>query len=72
VVRWIVDRIEARRLAQALRNELWFSASDELLARLVDRGGITVGLNPPEEIADEELAEVVRRALRSIEQADEE
>jgi len=37
--RWygaIVDRTEARRLAQALRNELWFSASDQLLARLAD------------------------------------
>jgi hypothetical protein len=65
-----VDRSEARRLAQALRNELWFSASDELLGRLADRGGMKVGLNPPEEIEDEELAEVVWRAWRSIEHAD--
>jgi len=54
-----VDRTEARRLAQALRNELWFSGSDELLGRLADRGGIKLGLNPPEEIEDEELAELV-------------
>jgi hypothetical protein len=65
-----VDRGEARRLAQALRNELWFSASDELLERLADRGGMKVGLNPPEEIEDEELAEVVWRAALSIEHAE--
>ena len=65
-----VDRSEARRLAQALRKELWVSASDELLERLADRGGMKVGLNPPEQIEDEELAEVVWRALRSIELAE--
>ncbi len=65
-----MDRSEARRLAQALRNELWSSASDELLERLTDRGGMKVGLNPPEKIEDEELAEVVWRALRSIELAE--
>lgn len=65
-----MDRSEARRLAQALRAELWFRGSDELLARLVDRGGMNAGLNPPEEIEDEELAEVVWRALQSTELAD--
>ncbi|MGZ4187940.1 MAG: hypothetical protein ACXVVQ_22820 [Solirubrobacteraceae bacterium] len=65
-----MDRTDARRLAQALRNELWSSASDQLLERLADRGGMRVGLNPPEEIEDEELAEVVWRALRSIEHAE--
>ena len=68
----MVDRSVARRLAHALRNELWFSASDELLGRLADRGGLSVGLNPPEEIEDEELAEVVWRALRAIGLADRE
>lgn len=65
-----VDRSQARRFATALRSELWFSASDELLARLADRGGITVGLNPPEDTEDEELAAVVWRALGSIDLAD--
>jgi hypothetical protein len=65
-----VDRSEARRLAQALRKELWVSASDELLERLADRGGMKVGLNPPEQIEDEELAEVVWRALRLIDCAE--
>ena len=67
-----MDRSEARRLAQALRNELWSSASDELLERLADRGGMKVGLNPPEETEDEELAELVWRALRSVELAEKE
>jgi hypothetical protein len=68
-----VNRGEARRLAQAMRNELWFSASDELLERLADRGGMTVGLNPPEGTEGEELTEVfVWRALRSVELAEEE
>ena len=57
-------------MAQALRSELWFTASDELLTRLVDRGGINVGLNPPEDIEDEELAEMVWRALQSAELAE--
>jgi hypothetical protein len=65
-----MDRGEARRLAHALQAELWFTASDELLARLADRGGINVGLNPPEEAEDEELAEVLWRALQSIELAE--
>jgi len=64
-----MDRSEAQRLAHALRAELWFTASDELLARLADRGGMNVGLNPPEETEDEELAEVVWRALQSIQLA---
>ena len=61
----LVDRNEARRLAQALRLELWFTASDDLLTRLADRGGMKAGLNPPEETEDEELTEMVWRALRS-------
>jgi hypothetical protein len=65
-----MDRSAARRLAQALRAELWFTASDELLTRLADRGGMNAGLNPPEETEDEELAEVVWRALQSIELAE--
>ena len=65
-----MDRSEARRLAQALRTELWSSASDELLLRLSDRGGMNVGLNPPDETEDEELTELVWRALQSIELAE--
>jgi hypothetical protein len=65
-----MDRSEARGLADALRAELWSTASDELLARLADRGGMNVGLNPPEEAEDEELAEVVWRALRSAKLAE--
>ena len=53
---------DARRLAFALRDELW-SASPELLERLKDRGGLDVGLNPPDEREDEELTELVWRAL---------
>jgi hypothetical protein len=64
-----MDRSEARLLAHALRAELWATASDELLARLADRGGMNIGLNPPDETEDEELAEVVWRALQSIELA---
>jgi len=64
-----MDRSEARRLAHALRNELWSRASDDLLARLADRGGLTVGLNPPEELEDEEFTELVWRALQSVDLA---
>jgi hypothetical protein len=45
-------------------------ASDELLARFADRGGLNVGLNPPEDTEDEEFAEVVWRALQRIELAE--
>ncbi len=58
-----MNRDDARRLAQALREELWASASDDLLARLADRGGLNVGLNPPDDVEDDELAQVVWRAL---------
>jgi hypothetical protein len=44
-----MDRSDARRLAPALRDELWSSASAE----------------PPEDTEDEALAELVWRALRS-------
>lgn len=67
-----VDQRQARTLAHALRNELWASASDELLGRLADRGGMRAGLNPPDEIEDEELAEVVWRALQSLGLAEDE
>ncbi len=67
-----MNRGEARRLAHALRAELWFTGSDELLARLADRGGMNAGLNPAEETEDEELAEVVWRALQSVELAERE
>ena len=63
---WYVDRVErddARRLANALRDQLWSSASDDLLQRLAERGGMNVGLNPPEDVEDQELAEVVWQAL---------
>jgi hypothetical protein len=65
-----MERSEARRLAEALRAELWFSASDELLERLADRGGLNVGLNPPEQTEDEELAEVMWRALQRTDLAE--
>jgi hypothetical protein len=61
-----MNRIDANRLAHALRHELWTTSSDDLLARLADRGGITVGLNPPDETDDDELAQVVWRALLAI------
>lgn len=54
---------DARRLAWALRDELWSTASDELLDRLVERGGMKVGLNPPDDREDEELVDVVWRAV---------
>ncbi len=57
-------------MAQALRDELWSTASDELLARLADRGGMKAGLNPPDEIEDEELLDVVWRAVRKAGLAD--
>ena len=50
-------------------SELWFTASDELLGRLADRGGMNAGLNPAEDTEDEELAEMVWRALQSVELA---
>jgi hypothetical protein len=65
-----MDRDDARRLAHALRIELWSTASNELLAGLADRGGMNVGLNPPEAIEDDELAEIVWRAAQSIEPAE--
>jgi len=67
-----MNRSDARLLATALRSEFWASASEELLARLAERGGMNVGLNPPEETEDEELAELVWRALGSIGLADDE
>jgi hypothetical protein len=67
-----MDRRDARLLATALRSEFWATASNELLARLADRGGMNLGLNPPEGTEDEELAELVWRALQSIELADDE
>jgi len=60
-----VKREDARRLANALREELWSTASDELLQRLGDRGGMNVGLNPPDDLEDEELIDVVWRALEA-------
>jgi hypothetical protein len=57
-----VNHEDARRLARALRDELWSCASDDLLARLTDRGGMKLGLNPPDDIEDEELVDVVWRA----------
>jgi hypothetical protein len=67
-----MDRSEARRLAHALRAELWSTASNELLARLTDRGGMNVGLNPPDETEDEEFVEVVWRALQAVTPAEDE
>ena len=60
-----MKREDARRLANALREELWSTASDELLQRLGDRGGMNVGLNPPDDLEDEELIDVVWRALEA-------
>ncbi|HUA48764.1 MAG TPA: hypothetical protein VMA77_26260 [Solirubrobacteraceae bacterium] len=60
-----MEREDARRLANALRDQLWSTASDDLLQRLADRGGLNVGLNPPDELEDEELVEVVWRALEA-------
>jgi hypothetical protein len=71
--RWYVrrvDRDDARRLATALRDQLWSSATDELLQRLSDRGGMNVGLNPPDEVEDEELVELVWRAAQTAGLAD--
>ena len=65
-----MDRSEARRLAYAFRNELWATASNELLERLGERGGMNVGLNPPDETEDEELVEVLWRALLLAKLAD--
>jgi len=60
-----MDRNDARRLAHALRDQLWSTGSDELLQRLADRGGMNVGLNPPDEVEDEELVRVLWRALEA-------
>ena len=65
-----VDLVEARRLANALRDQLWSTASDELLARLGDRGGMKVGLNPSDETEDEELVQLLWRALQKAGLAD--
>jgi hypothetical protein len=65
-----VNHEDARRLARALRDELWAHASDDLLARLGDRGGMQVGLNPPDDVEDEELVDVLWRALRRVGLAD--
>ncbi len=58
-------------MARALRDEMWSHASDDLLARLADRGGMRVGLNPPDEVEDEELVGLVWRAARQAGLADE-
>jgi hypothetical protein len=60
-----MDRDDARRLSNALRDQLWSTASDALLDRLSDRGGMKVGLNPPSNVEDEELTEVLWRALEA-------
>ena len=67
-----MDRSDARRLANELRDQLWSSASEDLLARLADRGGIKVGLNPLDEAEDEELTELVWQALKQAGLADDE
>jgi hypothetical protein len=67
-----MNRRDARRLSLALRDELWSQSSDELLARLADRGGIRAGLNPPDGSDDVELEEAVWRALRRAGLADDE
>jgi hypothetical protein len=54
---------DAKRLAHALRDELWSTASDELLDRLADRGGMKAGLNPPDDTEDDEFVDVVCRAV---------
>ncbi len=65
-----MDHDDARRLARALRDELWCTASNELLARLDDRGGLNAGLNPPEGFDDDELVDLVWRAVSSAGLAD--
>ena len=35
----------------------------ELLGRLAERGGMKAGLNPPDDIEDEELVDIVWRAV---------
>ncbi len=65
-----VDRDDARRLAGALRDQLWSTASDDLMRRLSDRGGMNAGLNPPDEVEDEELVEVVWQAFQAAGLAD--
>jgi hypothetical protein len=58
-----MDRDDARQLALAFRDELWTDASAELLQRLADRGGMNAGLNPPDDVEDEELTALLWRAL---------
>jgi hypothetical protein len=65
-----MNRGDARRLAWALREELWCQPSEDLLARLADRGGLRLGLNPPDAVADEELEQVVWQALQRAGLAD--
>lgn len=59
-----MQRDDARRLATALRNRLWSTASNDLLARIAERGGLNVGLNPRDEIEDEELTELVWQSVK--------
>ncbi len=65
-----MDHDDARRLAHALRDERWCTPSNELLARLNDRGGLNAGLNPPDGFDDDELVDLVWRAVRSAGLAD--
>jgi hypothetical protein len=53
---------DARRLARTMRDELWSTAGDDLRRRLSDRGGMDVGLNPPDQVEDEELVDILWRA----------
>ena len=59
-----MNRDDAQRLASALRHRLWSTASNELLERIADRGGMNLGLNPPNEVEDEELTELVWPAVK--------
>jgi hypothetical protein len=62
---WYVDFVErqdARRLANALRDQLWSTAMTYCIGSPI-AAGMSVGLNPPEDAEDEELVEMVWRAL---------